>query len=55
MGIMEGGVDASDLAFPPLAAVLLQYLGLGFLMSVRLVIAAIAEIYAVVLMRKYRI
>ncbi|HEY7543904.1 MAG TPA: bifunctional serine/threonine protein kinase/MFS transporter, partial [Blastocatellia bacterium] len=55
MGILEGGVDASDLAFPPLAGLLFQYFSLGYLMLVRLIIAAIAEVYAIVLMRKYRI
>ncbi|MEW6211798.1 MAG: MFS transporter [Acidobacteriota bacterium] len=55
IGILEGGVDASDLAFPPLAGLLFQYFSLGYLMVVRLVIAAIAEVYAIVIMRKYRI
>ncbi len=55
MGILEGGVDASDLAFPPLAGLLFQYFSLGYLMLVRLVIAAIAEVYAIILMRKYRV
>lgn len=55
MGILEGGVDASDLAFPPLAGLLFQYFSLGYLMLVRLIIAAIAEVYAVLIMRKYRI
>jgi serine/threonine-protein kinase len=55
IGILEGGVDASDLAFPPLAGLLFQYFSLGYLMIVRLAIAAVAEIYAIVIMRKYRI
>lgn len=55
MGILEGGVDASDLAFPPLAGLLFQYFSLGYLMIVRLVIAAVAEVYAIVLMRRYRL
>jgi MFS family permease/pSer/pThr/pTyr-binding forkhead associated (FHA) protein len=55
MGIMEGGVDASDLAFPPIAGLLFQYLSLGVLMIVRLIIAAIAEVYAILLIRKYRV
>lgn len=55
MGILEGGVDASDLAFPVLAGVMLQYLSLGPLMLVRAVLAIVAEIYGFVLMRKYKI
>jgi serine/threonine-protein kinase len=55
MGIMEGGVDASDLAFPPLAALLLQYYSLGILMAVRSVLAIIAEIYGYFLLRKHKI
>ncbi len=55
MGILEGGVDASDLAFPVLAGILLQYLSLGWLMAVRAVLALIAEVYAVILGRKYKI
>ena len=55
MGIMEGGVDASDLAFPVLAGVMLQYLSLGPLMLVRAALAIVAEIYGFVLMRKYKI
>ena len=55
MGILEGGVDASDLAFPVIAGVMLQYLSLGPLMLVRGVLAIVAEIYGFVLMRKYKI
>ena len=55
MGIMEGGVDASDLTFPVLAGLLLQYFSLGLLMTVRAVLAVIAEIYAFILMRKYKV
>lgn len=55
MGIMEGGVDASDLTFPVLAGLLLQYFSLGALMAARAVLAIIAELYAYVLMRKYRV
>ncbi len=55
MGILEGGVDASDLAFPVLAGVMLQYLSLGPLMLVRGLLAIVAEIYGFVLMRKYKI
>lgn len=55
MGILEGGVDASDLAFPVIAGVMLQYLSLGPLMLLRGLLAIIAEIYGFVLMRKYKI
>ena len=55
MGILEGGIDASDLAFPVLAGILLQFFSLGWLMAVRAVLALLAEVYAVVLQRKYRI
>lgn len=55
MGILEGGVDASDLAFPLIAGVMLQYLSLGPLMLMRGVLAIVAEIYGFVLMRKYKI
>ncbi len=55
MGILEGGVDASDLAFPVIAGVMLQYLSLGPLMLVRGLLASVAEIYGFVLMRKYKI
>lgn len=55
MGIMEGGVDASDLTFPVLAGLLLQYFSLGVLMAARAVLAIIAEVYAYLLMRKHRV
>jgi len=55
MGILEGGVDASDLAFPVIAGAMLQYLSLGPLMLVRGVLALAAEVYGFLLMRKYRI
>jgi MFS family permease len=55
MGIMEGGVDASDLTFPVVAALLFQYLSLGVLMAIRAALALIAEIYVFFLMKKYRI
>jgi eukaryotic-like serine/threonine-protein kinase len=55
MGILEGGVDASDLAFPVLAGVMLQYLSLGPLMLARGVLALVAEVYGFLLMRKYKI
>lgn len=55
MGILEGGVDASDLAFPVLAGLMLQYLSLGPLMLVRAVLALVAEVYGHLLMKKYKI
>jgi eukaryotic-like serine/threonine-protein kinase len=55
MGILEGGVDASDLAFPVLAGVMLQYLSLGPLMLARGALALAAEVYGFFLMRKYKI
>lgn len=55
MGIMEGGVDASELTFPVLAGLLLQYLSLGVLMAARAVLAILAEVYAFFLMRKHKI
>jgi MFS family permease/pSer/pThr/pTyr-binding forkhead associated (FHA) protein len=55
MGIMEGGVDASDLTFPVLAGLLLQYVSLTVLMAVRAVLAIVAEIYGYFLMKKHKI
>ncbi len=55
MGILEGGVDASDLAFPVIAGAMLQYLSLGPLMLVRALLAIAAEVYGFLLMRKYKI
>jgi eukaryotic-like serine/threonine-protein kinase len=55
MGIMEGGVDASDLAFPVLAGLLLQYFSLGVLMVIRGFLAVVAEIYVFFLTRKYKL
>ena len=55
MGTLEAGVDASDLIFPQLAGLLLQFLSLGWLMSVRTILAVIAEIYSIILHRKYKI
>jgi eukaryotic-like serine/threonine-protein kinase len=55
MGILEGGVDASDLAFPVIAGMMLQYLSLGPLMLARAVLALAAEVYGFFLMRKYKI
>ncbi len=55
MGILEGGVDASDLVFPVLAAVIFQYLSLGPLMLIRAALALVSELYGHLLMKKYRI
>jgi hypothetical protein len=55
MGILEGGVDASDLVFPVIAGIMLQYLSLGPLMLARGVLALAAEVYGFLLMRKYKI
>lgn len=55
MGILEGGVDASDLAFPVIAGMMLQYLSLGPLMLLRGILALLAEVYGFLLMRKYKI
>jgi MFS family permease len=55
MGILEGGVDASDLIFPQLAGILLAKLGIGPLMLVRAGLALVAEVYGHLLMRKYKI
>lgn len=55
MGILEGGVDASDLIFPQVAVLMLKYLSLGPLMLVRGVLALVAEVYGFFLMRKYKI
>ncbi|MGH9843487.1 MAG: MFS transporter [Blastocatellia bacterium] len=55
MGILEGGVDTSDLVFPVIAGAMLQYLSLGPLMLVRAMLAIVAEIYGFFLMRKYKI
>ncbi len=54
MGILESGVDASDQAFPVIAAAMLHFLGLGPLMLARAVMAIGAEIYGYLLMRKYK-
>ncbi len=55
MGIMEGGVDASDLTFPVLAGLLFDYFSLGVLMAARAVLAIVAEIYGYFLLRKHKI
>ncbi len=55
MGILEGGVDASDLVFPVLAAVIFQYLSLGPLMLIRAALALVSEVYGHLLMKKYKI
>ena len=55
MGILEGGTDASELAFPVLAGVLLDYVPLGWLMGLRAFLAVVAEVYAIVLHRMYKL
>ncbi|MCC6743016.1 MAG: MFS transporter [Acidobacteria bacterium] len=55
MGTLEAGVDASDLIFPQLAGLLLQFLSLGWLMAVRTFLAIIAEFYSLILTKKYKI
>lgn len=55
MGILEGGLDTADLLFPQVAGILFQFLSLGPLMLVRTLLAILAEIYSVILTRKYRI
>jgi eukaryotic-like serine/threonine-protein kinase len=55
MGIMETGVDASEMAFPVIAVTIFQKFWLGPLMLVRASLALIAEIYAYTLMRKTKI
>lgn len=54
MGILEGGVDASDLAFPQIAGAMLQYLSLGPLMLLRALLAIAAEVYGFLLLRKHK-
>lgn len=55
MGILEAGVDTSDLVLPQIAGLLFVKLGLPILMIVRGVIAIVAEIYTALLMKKARI
>jgi serine/threonine-protein kinase len=55
MGVLEAGVDASDLIFPVVAGALLQFLSLGWLMAARAALAALAEVYAILLTRKYKV
>lgn len=52
MGIMEGGVDTSDLLFPQIAGLLFERVGLPILMLIRGVLAIAAEIYTALLMKK---
>ena len=53
MGILELGVDSSDLIFPQVAGLIFQKFGLPILMVIRGVIAVGAEVYAVLIRRKY--
>ena len=55
MGILEGGVDTSDLIFPQVAGLIFTRVGLSKLMLVRGVLALIAEIYTFMLMRKHKV
>ncbi len=55
MGILEAGVDTSDLVFPVMAGAMLQYLSLGPLMIVRSILAIAAEVYGFLLMRRHKI
>ncbi|MEP7269861.1 MAG: MFS transporter [Acidobacteriota bacterium] len=55
MGILELGVDSSDLIFPQVAGLIFQQFGLSTLMVVRGILALGAEVYTFLLMRKYRI
>ena len=53
MGILELGVDSSDLIFPQVAGLIFQKFGLPVLMVIRGVIAVGAEVYALLVRRKY--
>jgi len=55
MGIMETGVDVSEMAFPVIAASIFQKFWLGPLMLVRGLLALLAEVYAYILMRRTKI
>jgi len=55
MGILEAGVDTSDLLFPQIAGLLFAKLGLPILMIIRGVLAIAAEIYTALLMKKTKI
>ena len=52
MGVMSLGEDAGDLLGPALAGFLWSTGGIGALMGVRIVLAALTEIYAIVITRK---
>jgi MFS family permease len=52
MGIMSLGEDAGDLIGPALAGFLWSTGGIGALMGVRIVLAALTEVYAIVVTRK---
>ena len=55
MGILELGVDSSDLIFPQIAGLVFQRFGLPTLMVIRGILAVVAEIYTFLLMRRSRI
>ncbi|MCI0664746.1 MAG: MFS transporter, partial [Acidobacteria bacterium] len=55
MGIMETGVDVSEMAFPVIAVTIFQKFWLGPLMLVRGLLALLAEVYAHLLMRKSKL
>lgn len=52
MGVMSLGEDAGDLVGPALAGFLWSTGGIGALMGVRIVLAALTEVYAIVVTRK---
>ena len=52
MGVMSLGEDAGDLIGPALAGFLWSTGGIGALMGVRIVLAALTEVYAIVITRK---
>jgi MFS family permease len=52
MGVMSLGEDAGDLIGPALAGFLWSTGGIGALMGVRIVLAALTEVYAIVVTRK---
>ncbi len=55
MGILEMGVDSSDLIFPQVAGLIFARFGLPLLMAVRGVLAIGAEIYTFILLKKYKV
>lgn len=55
MGILELGVDSSDLIFPQVAGLIFQRFGLPTLMVIRGLLALGAEVYTFLILRRYRI